>query len=100
MDKESMIKMNKADAQNVVCLRFEADQIHNFKGAFTSTIEHCRKHISAPPTSMEWKATAEYTEKKMIRKFRNRKTVKLKAKPSVKNVSTGGNEDDSKEPEL
>ena len=77
------------DTQNVVCLRFEPDQIHNFKAAFSSTIGHCRKHISAPPTSMEWTPSAAYTEKKMVRLFQNKRTMKLRAKPT-ENGAIGG----------
>ena len=81
LDTESILKLNKSDTQNLLCLKFEPDQIHNFKKSFTHSIKYCRKHISAPPTSKQWKLSQDYTEKKMIRVFRTKQTMKLKSKP-------------------
>jgi len=82
MNKESDIKLNKAVTQNVVCLRFAENYIHNYKAAFTSTIERCRKHISVPPTSLGWKQTNGYTEKKMVRLFRNKRMMNMNSSNS------------------
>merc|ERR1712228_253301 len=83
LDSESMLVLNKAECQNIVCLKFEPEHIHLFKKSFTSSIAYCRKHISAPPTSMGWKKSDDYTEKKLVRLFRKKKTKKLKEKPKL-----------------
>merc|ERR1712176_743624 len=75
LDSESMVTLKQADCRNIVCLRFEQEHAHLFKQSFTASIDHCRKHISAPPTSMGWRKTADFTEKRLIRKFRKKKPM-------------------------
>eukprot|EP00485_Elphidium_margaritaceum_P005109 CAMPEP_0202696238 /NCGR_PEP_ID=MMETSP1385-20130828/9531_1 /ASSEMBLY_ACC=CAM_ASM_000861 /TAXON_ID=933848 /ORGANISM="Elphidium margaritaceum" /LENGTH=235 /DNA_ID=CAMNT_0049352355 /DNA_START=1 /DNA_END=708 /DNA_ORIENTATION=+ len=80
-DADKSLRLNDIGSDNVLCLKFEAGQIHYFKKAFTHSLSYCGRHISLPPTSMQWKPNKDYTHKKMIRYLRIKQSMKLNAKP-------------------